>query len=309
MKLLRHLKPNKEFSEDTKIVFLGAFKEKFPHAARLPVRVFLYFVRGMATGLAVMIILGGASVYADQKNVGPENVLYPLKRSQELLNLVLTNEEERPELHLKFAERRLHEVSEIRKNNPESPKISGLVKDLEAEMKNSLAAIGNGETEEVFKFEEEREIQKPESESTGEKEREKGLEKDGEARERSQAARVATATVGSAMPAAPSSAEEKKTEEKSGVEARLQVVGVQTSTVSSGMPVAPRAAEKKSEERIGESEVIPRLSRKIPPKFVPICHSFNSLIESREKGVAKIIAENPGFLQKFERKCLPLIAP
>ncbi len=259
MKLLRHLKPTKEFTEDTKIVFLHAFKEKFPRAAHSPVGVFLYFVRGMATGLALMIILGGASVYADQKNVGPENILYPLKRSQELLSLVLTNKEERPELHLKFAERRLHEVSEIRKNNPENPKIQNLVKDLRDEVKNSFAAIGNGSDE-----------------ATNE-------------------------TESDVKPKIKTKDSSKKSE---GIEFSLEAPApAATPSASSGKFRDENEGENEGNKKRDLGKKTLRQNQKI----IPICHSFKGIIEDGGEDIRELIEEHPEFLEKFKRKCLPLV--
>ena len=145
-------KPNIHFVEKAKEVFLAAYREKFPlpHAGLLWAR---YFVRGFASGVALMLVFGGASVYADERNVSTRSAFYPLKRFSEAIQVVLSSEEEKPALHLKLAERRLGELLEIKKENPESPKISKLRGELKEEVAHSLAAVpeevrgGEGENE------------------------------------------------------------------------------------------------------------------------------------------------------------------
>lgn len=143
MKFKDLYKPSPEAFERMRRVFLLAYREKFPSAVASPWR-FGYFVRGLATSAGVIVIFFGLVAYADERNVGPENILYPLKRSQEFLLLNLSNENDKPALHLKFAERRLDEIEHIRESAPENPRIEALTNDLRKEVKNSLNSIRNG---------------------------------------------------------------------------------------------------------------------------------------------------------------------
>lgn len=134
-------KPNKEFRDRTKHTFLSEFHKKFPAGGPVPLYAFRYFIRGLATGVAIMILLGAGATYADQKNVGPNNILYPLKRTQETIKLALTKEENKPAAHLKLAERRIEEIRAVRKENPESPKIEKLTQDLQKEVAISFKTL------------------------------------------------------------------------------------------------------------------------------------------------------------------------
>lgn len=147
MKLLEYLKPNPEFIEKTKEIFLSEFRAQFPERNRSSYFAFKYFIRGMALGVGLMVFISGASVYADQKNVGVDNFLYPLKRSYEAINLAFTNKSEEPALQLKLAERRLHEIEEAEKTNPQDPKINELLVDFKRSVSSSLAALNGNDAE------------------------------------------------------------------------------------------------------------------------------------------------------------------
>ena len=140
---LKSFKPDQDFKERTKRLFLAAYRDQFPGidpAVSFGFR-FRYFVRGAGAGVAVMLILSGAAVYADQKDVGPENVLYSLKRSSEYVNLAFTSDAEKPTAHLSLANRRLKEIESLEEKNPESPKVAILKNDLELEITNSFKSV------------------------------------------------------------------------------------------------------------------------------------------------------------------------
>jgi len=139
-------KSNKEFKERTKLLFLSATREKFGVFHARPTSAFKYFIRGLASGIAVMLLLISAATYADQTNVGTGNILYPLKRSQEAIKVAFTNQEEKPALHLKLAKRRLDEIKEVKSKNPASPRVAGLVADLKNEVNNSYKTIQENTT-------------------------------------------------------------------------------------------------------------------------------------------------------------------
>ncbi len=141
MKFYHRPEPNRETAERIQRVFLTAYRRKFP-AAYSGVRNAGYFIRGLATGVAGMIIFWGASAYADQRNVGPDNVLYPLKRSQEFLTLAFfTADAQKPETYLRFATRRLGEIEKVTQASSSSRGVEALETDLQKDLERSLEAI------------------------------------------------------------------------------------------------------------------------------------------------------------------------
>ncbi|MBI4094822.1 MAG: hypothetical protein HY435_01355 [Candidatus Liptonbacteria bacterium] len=230
MNLKKIYAPRKEFVEHSKNVFLSAFDQKF-RGERRPHSAFRYFLQGLASGVAIMIIVSGGAVYADERNVGPESILYPLKRSKEAVDLALTSDLGKPSLHLKFAERRLEEIKTFESDAPENPKILTLKSDFEGELRESLAAL-NGEPARTVAF--------------------------------------ATSSV-SADPEA-----------------------VSTSS--------PRTIRLKSGKREDERE-----EKRGNDKRKAVCESFQGILRSEIEGIESILKENPSFILKFEKKCLPVI--
>ena len=141
MRFKKLLKPHPDFAARMKAGNLETFKEKFPEARVATRGAFIYIFRGAMGGVALMVILIGTSVYADQQNVGPSNPLYVFKRSQEAVNLFFVSDGEKPSLHLKLAERRLEELDEVTRENPKSSKVSDLTKDFREEIKNSITTF------------------------------------------------------------------------------------------------------------------------------------------------------------------------
>lgn len=174
----RHSAPQAEFVARTEARFLSAYREQFPHARRPRTRGIVNFARGFAAGIALMAVVSGVAAYADQNNVGPESFLYPLKRSHEAVNITLANDEEKPALHLKFAERRLAEIQQVKTEAPQSPRVAQLTKDLEREVEASLAVLGTNE-EKTVKEEKQAEVKtsnEAETEIENEKEERHALE-------------------------------------------------------------------------------------------------------------------------------------
>lgn len=134
-------KSNKEFKERTKLLFLSSAREKFGTLQARPSSAFKYFIRGVASGVAFMLLLVSAATYADQTNVGTGNILYPLKRSQEAIKVAFAKQEEKPALHLELAKRRLDEIKEVKSKDPASSKVASLVTDLKNEISNSYETI------------------------------------------------------------------------------------------------------------------------------------------------------------------------
>ncbi|MBI3589250.1 MAG: hypothetical protein HY093_02450 [Candidatus Liptonbacteria bacterium] len=140
MNLKKFYKPNRELKARNKAIFLSAFKSKFP-TARQKAPTFRYFIRGVGFSAGLILLLIAGATYADQKNVGADNILYPLKRSTEAVKSIFTSGSQKAEFHLELAQRRLDEIKEIRSKNPENPKITSLSKELESEVENSIGTI------------------------------------------------------------------------------------------------------------------------------------------------------------------------
>ena len=74
--------------------------------------------------------MSSTAVYADQKNVGANSLLYPLKRSYEDIKIIFTPLADEPVAQAHLATRRLEEIKTIKIENPRDPKIDDLKKDL-----------------------------------------------------------------------------------------------------------------------------------------------------------------------------------
>lgn len=140
MNFKKFYRSNRKFKEKTKSLFLLALHEKIGFAER-PVFAFKYFIRGAGAGAAFMVLISASAIYADQNNVGPDNLLYSLKRYNENIKTIFVSESEKPSFHLELAERRLEEIKIVEKNNPESSKVSKLARDLELEAEESLESL------------------------------------------------------------------------------------------------------------------------------------------------------------------------
>ena len=232
------LKPSAEFVRKTGFLFLSAFSQKFGRdLGPAAPKAFRYFLRGLASGVALMLIISSSAAYADQKNVGPNNLLYPLKRAQEAVNLTLSAPEEKPVLHLKLAERRLEEIEEVKQKDPSSEKISGLSDDLRKELRNSVRALNGDEVQE---------------------------------------------------------------EDMAGAENKLGETSSvpQVRVITPSQPVTETSTKQKS---FSKRQVF------IEKSGPSICESFGTLLSSQNDEVQGIIKENPRFLEKFEKKCLPVV--
>lgn len=140
MKFKKLYQADSNFKTKTKGLFLHAFNQQFPNYPKTSL-AFRYFVRGVGVGASFVVLLSVTAIYADQTNVGAESLLYPFKRTQEIVNLKFSAEIEKPEAHLKLAERRVNEIKDISEKNPDSPIIKNLQIDLEREINNSIETI------------------------------------------------------------------------------------------------------------------------------------------------------------------------
>lgn len=135
----RTAEPRGEFLEETKTVFLAAYRERFPRAPQ-PIFRFRRAVRVVLAAFALFAFTGGVAVYADTANVTPKNPLYPVKRRYEFVQAALTSDKDQPKLHLKFAERRLDEVESFgaAPSAADTKTVAALQQELHEEMKVSL---------------------------------------------------------------------------------------------------------------------------------------------------------------------------
>lgn len=144
MKLRNPYNVPKVVQERVRRSYLVAFVQKFPSSLRSVGR-WTWFFRGATVGASVVIVFVSTAVYADRTNVGPESILYPLKRSQEVLSLNLTEQAERPARHLEFALRRLEEIKAIQpqdsQDQKQDQKVERLKDDLRTELEHSLKTV------------------------------------------------------------------------------------------------------------------------------------------------------------------------
>lgn len=147
MKIFSQIKADGAFLKKTKLVYLENFRKKFPEGQKN--WLFLNVLKvSFAAMASIAVIISVSAVYADQKNVGADNMLYPMKRIYESVKLDLAAKTEKPLLQLKFADRRLHEIEDASKKNPKDPKVANLVKDLQKSTEESITALNYEEKSE-----------------------------------------------------------------------------------------------------------------------------------------------------------------
>ena len=138
-------KPSREFNKKLKSRFLAAFDAHYPVVMNRPSE-FILAAKALAGVLALAaIVLGGASVYADTKNVSADNPLYPLKRFGESVQLALATPEEKPQLEAALATRRADEITDLEDRHPTSTLLPKLASDFGNAVSSS---IDNEEQEE-----------------------------------------------------------------------------------------------------------------------------------------------------------------
>lgn len=139
-RIARHAKPRRRFVLQTRELFMTKFQNQFPFTEKSIKAPFPYFIRGVAVGIAIMALVGGVTAYADQQNVSPTNVLYPLKRVNENLQLAFVSENKKPEYHAKLAERRSVEIETLANNDLEK-RAEELAIEMSSEIDKSLAIL------------------------------------------------------------------------------------------------------------------------------------------------------------------------
>lgn len=132
--------PRREFIERLRVEFLEAWRAEHPapvSAALRSGRASPIVARAAVAAAVLMAFVGGAAVYADARNVGAKNMLYPLKRAQEEVRVALAPADARPGLHLGLAERRAREIKSLEKD----PAANGAaIKGLERDIGNSVSS-------------------------------------------------------------------------------------------------------------------------------------------------------------------------
>lgn len=148
-RLRRLYRSRRAFRDRTRGLYLSAYRTRFPEvrlsSARAPVGGWRIALRGASVALAVAVLVGGATTYADVRNVSTTSALYPLKREGERVRLALAPSSKQPALHASFAARRLVEVQEVKAVDPEDPRGTELTEEFRSELKLSLAALAAAE--------------------------------------------------------------------------------------------------------------------------------------------------------------------
>lgn len=132
--------PSKEFEKKAKARFLAVFDAHYPAPAHPRASEFILAMRALAVVLGcAAVVFGGASVYAETKNVPADNPLYPLKRLSESVQLALTAPSAKPQLEASLAARRADEITDIAERHPSSTLISHLTNDLNTAVDASIS--------------------------------------------------------------------------------------------------------------------------------------------------------------------------
>ncbi len=139
--------PSEEFARKAKERFLATFDARYPAARSAGAPRFIFVLKAAAGIAAVFaVLLGGASVYADTRNVSADNPLYPLKRLTESVQLALTTPAAKPQLEATFAARRAGEITDLEDRHPTSTLLPKLASDLAGAVN---ASIGDAERQNV----------------------------------------------------------------------------------------------------------------------------------------------------------------
>lgn len=138
--------PSEDFVQKTRIAFLSAFDKSLESRARGR-RPASYFLRGLATGVASVLVLISGAVYAEQRDVSADSFLYPLKRSYEAVSFSVVSRDDRPALHLEYAERRLLELEDLKSRDATNKQIIPLTADFKKELELSMAVFDDEEEE------------------------------------------------------------------------------------------------------------------------------------------------------------------
>ncbi len=139
MNLKNIYKTDNKFKEKTRTLFLISARQKFGEFKIQTHRPWRYFVRGLVSGVVLILLLTNGGLYANERNVNPLSLLYPLKRYHETIRKTFAKTEEMPNLYLELAERRIDEIEYLKNESPESYRIGKLSNDLKEELESSLS--------------------------------------------------------------------------------------------------------------------------------------------------------------------------
>jgi len=291
--------PTQEFVEKTKAAYLAAFRKKFP-AMHSVGRLYAlrYYVRGFAAGIALMIVVSGAATYADQKNVGPESILYPLKRSKEIVDVTLVDPSEKPIVHLKLAQRRFEEIEKMKEKNPQNPRIENLSKDLDRALYNSFEAINGDQERDASEVDLEADFgSQDEFETEDEHGSEKEDKSDEEYKDEHEEAPQSGKTVGDSglRPQETLRTREEKgedvDEERSEEETLFEPEDVRKRNGENSDGDSKREKSKRTVDRSRQK------------RNEMWCQGLRELVESGATDIKKQIRNNPKFFERFSRTC------
>lgn len=147
----KHFEPDKNFLKESKILFLRQMKEKKiignVNFAKERISIFplLKTPAYALASFALLFLMSAGTVavaFADTQDVGPDNLLYGLKRAGETVQIQLAPKEKKPELHQKFAERRVKEIKKI-KSAPvqKAENKQEIIKELDENFRKNVTAV------------------------------------------------------------------------------------------------------------------------------------------------------------------------
>ncbi len=135
------LAPERRFAADAKKRYLSLYDAAHGGAAGHGVGWRVAW-RSAGAAAAILATVAATSAFADVRNVPPTNMLYPLKRLAESVQLAVAPAAAKPTLELSFAARRAEEINAIAANPDAAayaPLVKKLTKNLDAEVSSSLA--------------------------------------------------------------------------------------------------------------------------------------------------------------------------
>lgn len=130
--LTRVFEPHAVFLQQTRAFFIASI------AGGEPVRLLrrAWWARGARSGFvilgALVVLNGGATVFAEAANVPPDHPLYRFKRAGEELQVMAAPMKTKLALHHKFARRRLEEIKAMQQFPHRNKKVATLSRALQA---------------------------------------------------------------------------------------------------------------------------------------------------------------------------------
>ncbi len=116
--LRRYYAPDGGFLKSAKNRFTQEIRTELK-PARIPIHHHVVKWRyALVAGLIAVSMTGGVMTYADANNVPASHPLYNFKRFSEQVRLGLATPQQQVALHQSFAQRRLHEIEEMKAEHP-----------------------------------------------------------------------------------------------------------------------------------------------------------------------------------------------